>query len=191
MNPGAGTLIEEALPRYDAVERHSKRVPASPEAAFAALERLRIADLPVTAALLRLRGGPANWFVGLGEAGRMRALDAIAPRRIAEHPGRELLLGDIARYAALHPERPSEPPSDVAGFAAFDTPGWSKVAMNFAFTAQAGATLVRTETRVRSTDPRTRRIFSVYWRIVGKGSALIRREILAALARALANGGQE
>lgn len=172
------------MPRYDAGERHSKLVRASPEAAFAALRELTIADLPVSSVLLRLRCGPSGWFAGLGEAGRRLVLDSIPPRELAANWPNELLLGDVAWYPAASPTRP-EQPSDLEGFAAFTEPGWNKAAMYFGFTAVPGGTQVRTETRVCSTDARARRIFAVYWKLVGAGSALIRREILAALSKVL------
>jgi hypothetical protein len=69
-------------------------------------------------------------------------------------------------------------------FAAFSTPGYAKVA--FSIRADPDGphrTLVTTETRVATTDPRSRRRFAAYWVLVGPVSALIRRLILRTLAR--------
>jgi hypothetical protein len=64
-------------------------------------------------------------------------------------------------------------------FAAFDDPGYTKVA--FTIRAEpygANRTLVTTETRTATTDPVSRRQFAAYWRLIGPFSALMRRLIL-------------
>ncbi len=61
-------------------------------------------------------------------------------------------------------------------FPAFDEPGWAKVAFNF----RAAGGELSTETRIRATDPASRRKFGRYWRLVMPGSALIRRDWLRA-----------
>ena len=68
-------------------------------------------------------------------------------------------------------------------FAAFDEPGWAKVAFNF----QATDGRLSTETRIRATDARSRRRFGRYWRVVMPGSALIRRDWLRAARRRACN----
>jgi hypothetical protein len=45
-----------------------------------------------------------------------------------------------------------------------------------------GGTLLRTETRMLATDPRTRRAFAVYWFFICAGSGAIRREVLRIVA---------
>ncbi len=64
-------------------------------------------------------------------------------------------------------------------FPAFDEPGWAKVAFNF----RAAGGELSTETRIRATDPGSRRKFGRYWRLVMPGSALIRRDWLRAARR--------
>lgn len=178
------SLLDEVLPDWDKRERHSKWVRGGPERVFAALESLRIRDLWLTPALLRARGGPAGWFRGLGESGDLLVLDSIAPKRMAEDRPRELLLGDIARYAAVTPSRPDVPRGDVEVFRGFAEDGWTKVGMNFLLLPERDGTRVWTETRVRSTDEATRRTFALYWLGVRLGSGWIRREILNSLGRA-------
>jgi hypothetical protein len=43
--------------------------------------------------------------------------------------------------------------------------------------------LLRTETRVVATDPRTTRAFAAYWFVIRPGSSAIRREVLKVVAR--------
>jgi hypothetical protein len=47
----------------------------------------------------------------------------------------------------------------------------------------AGGSRFETETRIQGTGPGARRRFARYWRIVGIGSALIRRDVLPAARR--------
>jgi hypothetical protein len=48
---------------------------------------------------------------------------------------------------------------------------------------RAGGTLVSTETRVYASTVSARRVFSVYWRVILPGSALIRQMWLRAIKR--------
>jgi hypothetical protein len=177
--------LEQVLPRYDKREYHSTWIDAPPSRVWAALDELRVRDLPLSMALARLRGGPAAWF-GTGwhdqEGLDRRALDMVAPRQLAQDPPWELVLGDIANYAALRPSRPDIPRGDLDAFRAFDAPGWSKVAMNFRLGAQDGGTRLSTETRVLGTDAAARLAFRFYWLAVRAGSGLIRHDILRAVA---------
>jgi len=176
-------LLDDVLPHYDQREYHESRVDAPPEVAWAALQGLKVGDLPLTVVLTRLRGGPAAWF-GRVEGLELRALDTVAPRELIAEPPRELVLGDIACYTASRPARPKIPRGDLAAFLGFAEPGWSKVAMNFRFTATENGTLLSTETRVHATDAATARAFRRYWLLVRAGSGLIRRDILSAVRAA-------
>lgn len=174
------SLLEQVLPDYEQREYHETRLAASPERAWAALDDLRIRDLPLSMFLTRLRGGPSAWFGRVDGVDR-RALESVAPRELVARPPHELVLGDIACYTATRPDRPEIPRGDLAAFRSFTEPGWSKVAMNFRFTAEGDGTLLSTETRVHATDPATQRAFRRYWLLVRAGSGLIRRDILRAV----------
>jgi len=174
------SLLEQVLPHYEQREYHETRLKASPEQAWAALDDLRIRDLPLSMFLTRLRGGPATWF-GRVEGVDRRALDSVAPRELVADPPNELVLGDIACYTATRPNRPEIPRGDLAMFQEFTEPGWSKVAMNFRFTEDLGGTVLSTETRVQATDPATKQAFRRYWLLVRAGSGLIRHDILRAV----------
>jgi hypothetical protein len=177
------SLLDRVLPHYEQREYHETHIDAPPERVWAALDGLRMRDLPLTVVLTRLRGGPAAWFGGVEGLDR-RALDAVAPRTLAAEPPDELVLGDIACYTASRPSRPEIERGDLAAFLDFAEPGWTKVAMNFRFTAERDGTLLSTETRVRATDAATRRAFRRYWLLVRAGSGLVRRDILAAVRAA-------
>lgn len=182
-------LLERVLPHYDKREYHERVISAAPEAVWLALTELRVNDLTMTMALMRIRGGPVAWLRGGAAPPDMRAVEAFPPRSLIEDAPRELVLGDIARYASLNPIRPAVARGDLAAFEAFAEPGWTKVAMNFRLTPLDGATLLSTETRIQSTDARTRRRFRLYWMLVRAGSGLIRRDLLGAIADWVDNGG--
>ena len=59
-------------------------------------------------------------------------------------------------------------------------PGTIKAAIDFRTLPAAGGARLSTETRVLAADARARRLFRLYWLVVGPFSALIRRRWLAA-----------
>jgi hypothetical protein len=68
-------------------------------------------------------------------------------------------------------------------FAAFSRPGWVKVGIDYRLIAERGGTRLRTETRCKATGGRARAAFWLSWALIRVGSGLIRREILATIAR--------
>lgn len=169
-------LIDTLLPQWDVHEVHGIDVGASPERTWAALEQVTVRELPITRMLMGLRGLDA----------RSRALDRtfmeaasfLVP--LAEAPS-ERVTGMVGRPWWLRPAR--VPIAGAADFAAFREPGWVRVATDFRVMAAAGGSRLETETRIQGTDPGARRRFARYWRIVGIGSALIRRDVLRAARR--------
>lgn len=73
-------------------------------------------------------------------------------------------------------------------FAAFDEPGYARVAVNFSAGTAHGRTVLTTETRVLTTDSGSRRKFGRYWRLIRPGSAMIRRSWLRAAKRRAERG---
>ena len=99
--------------------------------------------------------------------------------RLADDTERELVIGTtvIAPLGRPGPRTPDE-------FRALTTPGFAAAAMNFRIEPDAaGGSLLATDTRVFATDPSTRRRFARYWSLIYPGSALIRRQWLAAVAK--------
>ena len=78
----------------------------------------------------------------------------------------------------------STPPLlDAAALRAWTEPGWIKVAMQFQLESISAGTFLSTETRILATDPRTRRVFGIYWFVIRGSSGTIRREVLRVVAR--------
>lgn len=181
------SVIDDIMPKYSQQETHRRTVSASPAAVWDALGTTPVSSLSMSMALLRIRSGPKAWIdpswsdAVSGEADRP-ALQAFAPREIDRVEGSELVLADIARYDFASSRRPGISRTDRAAFEKFDTPGWTKVVMNFTVDEHAEGTLLTTRTRVTTTDARTSLRFAAYWALIRPGSALIRRDLLAAIA---------
>ncbi len=180
---GEPPLLDTYLPDYDVTEFHVCVVNADAETTWAAIGHGDLAGIPVVRALLLLRALP----------GRVRALAGGRPapppppftfddmprvgfELLAEHPG-EIAFGFVGRPWRVGDERPVAIGRGL--FSDFSDPGYTKIA--FAIRAQpygAQRTLVVTETRIAATDVRSRRLFALYWKLIGPFSALIRRAIL-------------
>jgi hypothetical protein len=172
--------LDEFLPDYDVNEVHSTRVAASPDAVLAAARALTSRDVPLARALMAVRTLPARL------RGRRRSVDAPIIDQfvrggfavLAERSD-ELVLGGVGRF--WQPSAPGRP-IRADEFAGFDEPGWAKTAFNFeARPAPGGGTVLTTETRIQATDDTARRSFRRYWRVIGPGSAAIRRAWLRAI----------
>jgi hypothetical protein len=189
-------LLDDHLPTFDFVARHALTTRASPAAAFAAVRRADLGRGLATRALLLLRALPglavapretARRFLRHGGR-RPLTVDALASAGfviLGEDPGREVVLGTIGRFwRASGGMRPFA----AAEFARFDAPGWTKAAWSFRVEPAPDGATVSTETRVLCTDPRSRRTFGRYWRIVRPFSGLIRIEMLRAIRREAERG---
>jgi hypothetical protein len=178
--------IDEFVPVYQFGERHSRRMQVSCERAYAALKQVTASEI----SLFRL----LTWLRRLGRKGPESILNApdslplldVATRSgffwLADEPGREGVLGTVvvAPPGGKHPSNPAE-------FGAVTAPGYAVAAMSFRFmpqtTGTGGGCVVTTETRVRANDPKSRRVFARYWRVIYPGSALIRVMWLRAIQR--------
>src|SRR6202011_4311908 len=69
----------------------------------------------------------------------------------------------------------STPPDlDAAALRAWSQPGWIKAGMEFRLEPTRLGTQLRTETRILSTDPRSRRAFAAYWYFIRLSASAIR-----------------
>jgi hypothetical protein len=100
---------------------------------------------------------------------------------LGERPGEQIVLGVVGR-----PWKPRGDGLDSldgpASFRAYDRPGSVRCVWDFVAAPTASGTRLSTETRIAGTDAAGTRTFRRYWRIVMPGSALIRRDILRAVA---------
>jgi len=185
-------LIDEYLPRWDAVERHGLVIRATPARVWAGLRTADFGRSPLMTALLGLRslpsllGAPRRTVRRLRErrAGRL-TLDTFFARGfvlLEERPEREMVIGLEGRFwTAAGDLRPT----DAERFREPPAPGLARVAWDFRAEPLAdGRVRLTTETRVLCADAATRRRFRAYWLLVRPGSGLIRRAMLRAVRRA-------
>jgi hypothetical protein len=176
-------LADRFLPAYEAVERHEARVAAPAALTFAATRAIGLQRSGLVRAiihgrerLLRVRG-ESVWPPG-GLAAQMRSWGWAV---LAEEKGREVVLGTVTqpwrgdvRFRTLTPD----------AFVAFDEPGYVKILSVIAVEpVGAAASIVRTETRVATTDAVARARFRRYWAVFSPGIVLIRRALLRLVRR--------
>jgi len=166
-------LLSEVLPDYDVRERHSIPLAAPSQRVFAAVEETTIGEMPVVRLLFRLRGLSAERERGL--------LDLEGFARVAEDPGRELVVAAVGR-----PWRPRGGLRRDVDVRSFSDVGYARMALNVMYDGR----VLSTETRVHCTDARSRARFRLYWLVIRPFSGLIRRAWLRAVAnRAASSAG--
>ena len=177
-------LIDEWMPSFDESEFHSREVAASPPVVEAAVRALEPRDLRLTGLLMGIRTLPATLRGRRRPARSGPLLDGVLSMGfvlLGERPGEQLLLGVAGR-----PWRPRGDGLDsLAGpdaFRADSRPGSIRAVWDFVLAPTAHGTFLSTETRIAGTDPAGTHTFRRYWRLVMPGSALIRRDMLRAVA---------
>lgn len=159
-----------------------------PERALAAVETVTLGELPLTRVLfavrLLARRFESGW-AGL-EPGRslyeLMLEEGFVP--LAGETGREVVFGVVGRFWSLRGGS-SHRLESADDFLAFTTAGYAKATLSFRAEREGAGARLRTETRVVTTDPASRRAFTRYWLLIRPGSGLIRREWLRAACRCL------
>ncbi len=180
-------LLDHYLPRYDVTETHAVVVDANTDLAWQAVRRSDLSRSAVVHVLLELRSLP-NRLQGALNGRRSEAvrppvtlddMERAGFLLLDERPGYEIVFGCVVQpWKAVTDDKPS-PRVEADRFAAFDVPGYVKVAFNIRVEPYGiGRALVTTETRTAATDPMSLRRFARYWLLVGPFSALIRRLLL-------------
>jgi hypothetical protein len=170
----ADALLDRFMPAYDIVERHRVPVAAPAATTFASAAEVDINAPLAIRAIFKGR----ELFMGASPntTPQPRAFLALAKSIgwgvLAEHPGREIVLGAVTQpWLADVVFRPL-PPDE---FPAFNEPGFVKIAWTLrADAVGASRSVFRTETRVIATDPASRAKFRRYWSRVSPGVVLIR-----------------
>jgi len=178
-------LIDDCLPRYDAVERHRIEVNAASDLIYDAAVNLDLSDSGIVRALFRLRELPGylRWKPSRARQVGLTLHDLMDNGfvMLGERPTEEIALGVVGRFwtpggGIKH--------VDASEFAAFSSPGYAKAVWNFSVREIAHATTeLKTETRVLCLDGSSRWRFKLYWTLVAPFSGLIRMEALRAIKR--------
>ena len=176
-------LLESIMPAWDVQEVHSTHVDAPPPRVYAAILAVTPGETALVRPFLWLRTLPARL------AGARRSDAAMWNRPFLAMPGtavlasapeREIVVGLIGKFWRIR-EAERVPVRSREQFLAFDRPGFAVSTLSFHIDAEDGGSRVTTITRVRTTDPSSRRAFIRYWRVIGTGSALLRRTWLRAV----------
>lgn len=174
------TRLDDFLPTYDLAERHRISVD-SPSAALTAVRRATPGEMPLVRVLFALRSLPALFTRGRGlprDRGRSLAEQMIEWGFVVlADSDDEIVLGFVGQPWKVFGG--SMPRLSAENWRRFDEAGYVKAIMNF----RAGNGLLETETRIKATDPVSRRRFARYWRVIRPGSGLIRRSWLRAAKR--------
>jgi hypothetical protein len=184
-------LIDEFLPRYDFAAVHASVLRAPPEACYRTALGVDLLRDPVIRTLLGIRSLPQRLADRFARQHHAETAAAEPPRTfrlgdmvsygwivLDEEPNVELVLGQIGR-PWKSAGASSGPPVAPAAFAAFDRPGFAKIAANLRVEPYgASSSILTIETRVALTDPESLRRFTRYWTFIRPFSALIRRAAL-------------
>jgi len=174
--------VDELIPAPESVEFHSRLIDAPVERVWREFIDLPATDLWLARTLMRVRVlvlRVSGHSVPAPSHGTFLQSSPVPLLNSAAHE--YVLAGGVGR-----PWRDGASPSSVetsADVLEFAEPGWAKIAADFRFHALGRRTLMTTETRVCTTDPRTRRRMRLYWLIIRPFSGLIRREVLTSVAR--------
>jgi hypothetical protein len=180
-------LLDGYLPGYDVTETHAVVVNADPELTWQAVRRADLSRSAFVHMLLELRSLPnrlqSTYKKGPSENARppltLDDMERAGFAHLGERPGREIVFGTVVQpWNAVTDDKPTMH-VEADRFAAFDTPGFVKVAFNIRVEPYGdGRALITTETRTAATDSISLRRFARYWLLVGPFSALIRRRTL-------------
>jgi hypothetical protein len=193
-------LIDAFLPNYDAVERHQITIAAQPSLVFACVWTADLGSPLIIRILLALRRLPACLAHPATGLQRLRLLSPSSGLTLpslldagfcllAQEPDREILLGLVGQFWTVSG---NIEPTDPERFRRPLRGGTARAAWNFTIEACApGQTILRTETRVHCSDPRTAARFRCYWLVIRPFSGLIRRLMLGSIARACRRAAEQ
>jgi hypothetical protein len=170
----ADPLLDRFMPAYEVVDRHAIDVHAPAAAALAAACQLELFRLPLVHAVFRLRelmlrATPNQWQQTRGLIEEARAMGWVL---LAATPDREVVMGAATKPWEADVRFRSVPPEL---FAAFDEPGYVKIAWTLRADPAGTGSVFRTETRAVATDAVARARFRRYWLFLSPGIRLIRR----------------
>ena len=160
-------LLDDFLPAYEFVERHSLAIDAPRERIDEAFRAVSIADIPVARALWWMRrlgrptGDPTTPFVSAELPGLV----------LEDVRGEGIVLGLTGQFWKIRGGyRDPTRPRTTDEFVAYARPDMAKAVIDF----RVGESSLSTETRVHVADPAARRKFRRYWFVIRPFSGLIR-----------------
>jgi hypothetical protein len=173
----AGALIDRFMPTAEVSERHEIEVAAPATLTLAAARAMDLNRSPLIRAIFAIRTLPSR----LRGAASRPSTPLLAETlelgwRILAETDRAVVVG-----AVTQPWRPEVRfrGIDPDAFADFAEPGYAKIVWTFEVDPLGpSASRFRTQTRVSTTDPRSRALFRRYWAVFSPGILLIRQQSL-------------
>jgi hypothetical protein len=187
----ATTALQDVLPAPRLSEVDSVDLAVDPERAWQAVRHGDLGRSWLARAIFGVRALPV-----LLTGGRRADDPPVAPRVddlvssperpgfqvLVDDPPHEFVVGAVGRVWRPRIDFVHVPSAEA--YAAFDRPGYAKVAWAIRVTPLGqGATRVTFRLRVGTSDDESWERFERYWRLVGPGSKLVRRQVLSSLAR--------
>lgn len=182
-------LIDRYLPVFDVTRIEHTVIEAEPEKTYAAVRRLDFMQvrLPGVRLLNWLRALPVRLIRWLYQSEplaspRTLTLDDIVRTDwvlLGEEPGVEIVVGAVGKFwkPVIEWQRVT-----AAGFAAFNRPGYAKLAANFSVRPYgAKRSLLSYEARTATTDAASRASFRRYWRIIEPFAGYLMKSALATI----------
>jgi hypothetical protein len=176
-------LLDQFMPEYEVADCHQISVDARVEPTFAAAINLDLQQSAIIRAIFRGR----ELILGTEQPKAvlppplLEWAKALGWGVLAEVPGREVVMGAVTRPWEANVVFRAIPPAE---FANFHEPGYAKIAWTLrADRVSASQSIVRTETRVTTTDLLARTKFRRYWAFLSPGLLLIRRIALNMVKR--------
>jgi len=175
--------LEDFIRNPDVTRSHEIVIDAPANVVLDVAEHFDLHSIPTVHFLFRLR----EFLLLIRPRARPRLKSLVSETtnlgwiRLAHIPGRELIMGAVARPWVGDLEFKSMGAAEFAGFA---EPGFVKVVWTLETeTLENRTTLFRTQTRVLATDVNARKRFLIYWLFAGHLIGLIRRLGIRAVRR--------
>jgi hypothetical protein len=168
-------LIDHYLPEYDVTEVRHTVVEADVETTYESMLTTNLMNLgPIVRALSQLRDAPrrlTEWVRGTTSERppeQLRIVDVPQTSewiQLDEAPGKEFVFGAIGKFWQPKIEWRQ---IDAADFAAFNEPGYAKLAIRLSTRPiDKNQTLLTYEARTATTDEYASQNFRRYWRLIG------------------------
>ncbi|MDQ4123553.1 MAG: hypothetical protein M3209_19115 [Acidobacteriota bacterium] len=161
-------LIDDFMPSYDFSETHDIKIRAKADNVYRVLNTVDLCESPVIRLLFRLRGMPAGKTT-------LRELRKMRFEILGENENQEIVLGLTGRFWKIKGDIQQIKSED---FRNFSEKGFAKAAWSFSLDDKGGTTRLKTETRVRCLDEKSRKDFGFYWTLIQPFSGWIRKEML-------------
>lgn len=176
-----GSQLDEIMPEYECVERHSVRIHARPEQVMQAVRQSTFGDMKSLITLLKIRGVVVRDHSAEKVVQDQRILQAFADAKYlfggSDH---EIVMAGV--WNAREQRRPDV--NTLQEFVKYRDQGGVKMAYAFNVSdAGDGWSTIVTETRVQALDDLTRRGMGRYWRLIVPGSGLLRLQWLDGIKR--------